>query len=132
MWKGYEWSLLDYYFKIIDEWILRGYHISDKTIDDIIRYYQVWMITKDMNEFKIEKFEEVVNSHKFYTDKIDFIPGVYRYKTTALNAPKPKWVFDKQTLDGFRSNLIRKNPDHYRKFWPDIPDNLTYTYAEMK
>lgn len=39
----------------------------------------------------------------------------------------PDWLTDEFCLS-HRSNLIRKNPEHYRKFWPDVPDNLPYIW----
>lgn len=27
-----------------------------------------------------------------------------------------------------RSNLIRKDPDHYKKFWPDVADDIPYEW----
>lgn len=44
----------------------------------------------------------------------------------------PSWYPSK--VDDFilshRSNLIRKFPEHYRKFWPDVPDNLLYIWPK--
>ncbi len=38
----------------------------------------------------------------------------------------PPWFTDSRLHLSHRSNLIRKKPDYYRKFWSDIPDNLPY------
>lgn len=27
-----------------------------------------------------------------------------------------------------QSNLVRKNPEHYKKYFPNVPDNLEYLY----
>jgi len=42
--------------------------------------------------------------------------------------PRPEWLGDQAIHTAYRSNLIRKNPDYYREFWPDIPDDLPYIW----
>jgi hypothetical protein len=42
----------------------------------------------------------------------------------------PKWNGNKEFHDSHKSNLIRKFPEHYKKFWPDIPDNLPYVWPK--
>lgn len=53
-----------------------------------------------------------------------------------LNLPetgKPKWMVDLVTFDkvihSHRSNLIRKEPEYYGKFWPDVPNNVPYFWG---
>ncbi len=43
------------------------------------------------------------------------------------NLPMPEWITDKFCLS-HKSNLVRKKPDYYRPFFPDIPDNLPYIW----
>ena len=38
----------------------------------------------------------------------------------------PWWLEDDRVLIGHRSNLLRKDYDHYSQFWPDIPDDIPY------
>lgn len=38
----------------------------------------------------------------------------------------PPWVDDERVMLSHRSNLLRKFPDQYRRFWPDVPDDLDY------
>lgn len=40
----------------------------------------------------------------------------------------PPWLGDKAFHRSHKSNLVRKNPDHYRKFFPNVPDDLDYIY----
>jgi hypothetical protein len=40
----------------------------------------------------------------------------------------PPWLGDKAFHDAHKSNLIRKDANHYRQFWPDIPDDLEYVW----
>ena len=38
----------------------------------------------------------------------------------------PHWLGNEKVHVAYRSNLLRKNPQHYRQFWPNEPDNLPY------
>lgn len=40
----------------------------------------------------------------------------------------PSWLGNEQFHASHRSNLLRKFPEHYRKFWPTEPDNLPYIW----
>jgi len=40
----------------------------------------------------------------------------------------PPWLGSEDFHLSHKSNLLRKNPDHYKKFWPDIDDNLPYVW----
>lgn len=40
----------------------------------------------------------------------------------------PPWLGDEAFHRSHRSNLLRKNPDHYRQFWPDERDDLPYIW----
>lgn len=40
----------------------------------------------------------------------------------------PPWLGDEAFHLAHRSNLVRKDPTHYRQFWPDVPDDLPYIW----
>jgi hypothetical protein len=40
---------------------------------------------------------------------------------------EPEW-FSEEFFNSHKSNLIRKKPDYYRKYWKDIPDNIEYIW----
>jgi len=40
----------------------------------------------------------------------------------------PKWIGDNELHLSHKSNLIRKQPDHYKALWPDVPDNIEYKW----
>ncbi len=40
----------------------------------------------------------------------------------------PPWLGDEDFHLSHKSNLIRKNPNHYRPFFPNVPDNLPYIW----
>lgn len=39
----------------------------------------------------------------------------------------PDW-YNEDFIRAHRSNLVRKDPEHYRAFWPDVPDDLPYIW----
>jgi len=39
---------------------------------------------------------------------------------------RPPWI--EKVIESHRSNLIRKSPGHYRKFWPSVSHNLPYVW----
>ena len=40
----------------------------------------------------------------------------------------PEWLEDPKVALSHKSNLIRKLPSHYKKLWPDVPDDLPYVW----
>ncbi|WJL95780.1 MSMEG_6728 family protein [Microbacterium sp. ET2] len=42
--------------------------------------------------------------------------------------PMPPWLGDEAFHLAHRSNLIRKDPEHYRPFFGDVPDDLPYIW----
>lgn len=47
-------------------------------------------------------------------------------------ADRPLWLGDPEFHRGHRSNLIRKNPDHYGPQFPGVPDDLPYIWPKEK
>lgn len=41
----------------------------------------------------------------------------------------PPWFGDIQFHESHQSNLVRKSPEHYRKYFPDVADNLPYIWS---
>ena len=65
---------------------------------------------------------------KYYSEihkKIEF--EMTKFKDTGV----PTWLGDGSFHRSHRSNLLRKFPEHYRKFWPNDPDNLPYIWPEF-
>jgi len=56
---------------------------------------------------------------------IDFIR---RYEDLANLVALPGWLFDPELHRSHRSALVRKDPEHYRQFFPDVPDDLAYVW----
>jgi hypothetical protein len=40
----------------------------------------------------------------------------------------PRWLGDEEFHRSHRSALVRKDPDHYRAQFPDVPDDLPYVW----
>jgi hypothetical protein len=43
---------------------------------------------------------------------------------------KPWWLGNRNLHLSHRSNLLRKDPSHYRKYWPKLRDDLPYVWPE--
>lgn len=44
---------------------------------------------------------------------------------------RPLWL-DWEFMKAHQSNLVRKKPEHYRKYYPSIPDNLPYIWPSKR
>ena len=44
----------------------------------------------------------------------------------------PSWLGDARFHAAHRSNLLRKYPEHYRRFWPKLRDDLPYVWPTDK
>jgi hypothetical protein len=60
------------------------------------------------------------------------LPIFRTFKKAALisgsSKKPPQWFGHTVLHDSYKSNLTRKKPDHYRVFWPHIPDNWEYMW----
>lgn len=45
---------------------------------------------------------------------------------------KPYWLGDPEFHLSHQSNLVRKKPEHYRQYFPNVPDNLEYIWPISK
>ncbi|MGN6781188.1 MAG: MSMEG_6728 family protein [Marmoricola sp.] len=57
--------------------------------------------------------------------------GVTRIRSQAELADAgalPPWLGDEAFHRSHRSSLVRKDPDHYRALFPDVPDDLEYVW----
>ena len=43
----------------------------------------------------------------------------------------PDWLGNEEFHAAHRSNLLRKNPEHYRRYWPDEPIDLPYIWPSL-
>jgi len=56
------------------------------------------------------------------------VPTIRGYEELLDDGALPGWLFDPDLLRSHRSNLIRKDPAHYRPLFPDVPDDLPYIW----
>ena len=56
------------------------------------------------------------------------VPTIRTYEELAADGALPGWLFDPALLHSHRSNLIRKDPGHYRPRFPDVPADLPYVW----
>jgi hypothetical protein len=100
MWKGRERWLASYGWHMCYEWK----HIRRKRDDANLLGFFYSHVPREWFKFDYE-FPAMGYSSSAHTDCI---------------------LASEQLILSHRSNLIRKFPEHYRKFWPDVPDNLPY------
>ena len=48
----------------------------------------------------------------------------------ALDVPPPSWLGNTQFHMSHRSNLIRKNKEFYKKYWPDVKGDIPYLWPQ--
>ena len=46
----------------------------------------------------------------------------------AVAGELPDWLGDESLHRSHQSALVRKDPEHYRRFFPDVPDDLPYVW----
>lgn len=53
-----------------------------------------------------------------------------QFSVCSSNLRLPEWFGDPEFHLSHQSNLIRKLPEHYRQFWPDVPSDLPYIWPK--
>jgi hypothetical protein len=71
--------------------------------------------------FCIEEWED-----RGYKNTMAQYPGTFGIH--GLHIKWPSWLGDEEFHLSHKSNLVRKDPKHYRRFWPDVPDDLPYVW----
>lgn len=102
MWRGHFCGLVTYGIAVCEEWVDRGYNdtCNGKLIDIYAQQWDAWIDSGDS----------------------------LMHEPLGLLRPTPPWLGDEAFHASHRSVLLRKAPDHYRKFWPDEPDDLEYVW----
>jgi hypothetical protein len=80
-------------------------------------------------EYSIEICKEWI-SRGYNDSQLDFFIGEYYKYLLPTNSNKyyPKWLGNKKFHKSHCSNLIRKFPEHYKKYFKNVPDNLPYIW----
>ena len=58
----------------------------------------------------------------------DYRPPARTQSELAEAGELPPWLGDADFHRSHRSALLRKDPAHYRPFFPDVPDDLPYVW----
>lgn len=56
------------------------------------------------------------------------LDAVRAQEALAADGELPPWLGDDDVHRSHRSALVRKDPAHYRRFFPDVPDDLAYVW----
>jgi hypothetical protein len=56
------------------------------------------------------------------------VTEIRSYSSLAAADRLPQWLFDPALQRSHQSALVRKDPDHYRPFFPDVPPDLDYVW----
>lgn len=54
--------------------------------------------------------------------------NMYLYSENEYGFTNPPWLGNHAFHVAHQSNLIRKDPEYYKKHFPDVPDNLEYIW----
>ena len=52
------------------------------------------------------------------------------YLDTSKPITFPNWIGNEAIHLSHKSNLVRKFPDYYKQYWPDVPDNIEYIWPK--
>lgn len=66
-----------------------------------------------------------------YKDNIKkkFTEELHKREYVTYFLDSPELITSKEFNDSHKSNLLRKNPEHYNQFKRDVPDNLPYVWS---
>lgn len=57
------------------------------------------------------------------------IPSEYLFESVE-RLKMPTWIGNEEFHRSHQSNLVRKDSEYYRRFFPDVPDNLPYVWIK--
>ena len=64
---------------------------------------------------------------------VEFVAGeVPTQAALQAEGALPAWLGNRRFHRAHQSNLLRKDPDHYRAFFPTVPDDLPYVWPVGK
>jgi hypothetical protein len=100
MWAGYEEALVRYGLEICAVWRDRGFR---------------------------DTCEATMRADLLRAKRITVVRA--QEELTAADEA-PDWLGDEAVHRSHQSALVRKDPAHYRRFFPDVPDDLPYVWPE--
>ena len=87
------------------------------------RGYEPYLVKKYLHAMLKEWNQRGYNSPKCIQHLVKFLKMSEIDKVPV----EPPW-FSEELFISHQSNLIRKLPDHYKKFFPNVPDNIEYVW----
>ena len=130
LWKGYEFELLGYIDKHLTEWAMRGY----ETKINLINYCILWIkmgLNLERNYVYISQHNlnwitnELIETHRsvLIQKEIKKNMGVARKYHNLI-------IENHEKQDMYLKKFFKENEKnhHYRRLWPDCPDDLKMKY----
>lgn len=102
MWAGYEEALVRYGLEICAVWCAAGFH-------------DTCAATLRSDLARAKGITVVRTQHEL-----------------AAAGELPDWLGDETLHRSHQSALVRKDPEHYRRFFPDVPDDLPYVWPSRE
>ena len=127
MWSGLPQSLIKYFFTCCNEFHRRGFkeNLAQRMIDEV---KSVQYVTGSGH------LNTAATITRMYFDdyfSVDFTQVDYLRDIDNISSCLPCWVNHPESISGFRSNLLRKDPKHYGKFgWTETTD-LEYFWGGL-
>lgn len=124
MWRATPSALLSYTVTVCQEWVRRGYKdtVEQKVLD---------MAANNPNVFSdLDCVQRVIGSQVIHQNGTDTIMEIGPVVTQVRYSIEPWWLGDDSFHLSHKSNLVRKNPGHYRRFFPDVSDSLAYRWPQ--
>jgi len=110
MWSGYETALLAYTLTVCDTWTGRGYR--DTVHGKVLQLAQPLSAPGGLDLDGVWRLP----------DELHTVRGL------AAEGMLPPWFGWRAFHESHRSNLIRKDAEHYRPYFPDTPPDLEYVW----
>jgi len=75
------------------------------------------------NEWILRGYKDTMRS-RFYME----MRSICDKENETDNFLMPEWIYNIDLQISHRSNLVRKYPEHYKKFFPNVIDNIGYVW----
>jgi len=108
--------------------ILLGYSTSSSWVNHpavkMWRSYEPYLVKVYLRKIMDEWIKRGYKNEKCEKHWMKFI---LHEKIRGKNSIKPSWI-NNDFCKSHKSNLVRKLPEHYKKFFPEVSDNLEYIW----
>lgn len=90
--------------------------------------YEKYLLKIYLWEMMVEWVRRGYNNYKCLQEYLNIIFSDDNLFFDYEPIKKPKWINNNRLIRSYRSNLVRKDPAHYRKYFPEVPDSLEYVW----